>query len=105
MKPTKSTCPLGCETFADADSRCASCNAERSLTPPTLTLFYVVRVNRDNADTHAALTREAATALAAPDDYDRLDWCTRHARDAGAARLVDVDDRAGRIAWQNVRRA
>jgi hypothetical protein len=49
--------------------------------------FYVVRVNGDAADTHAAETLAEAVSIAMPDPGSRLAIGTVKARDAGAARL------------------
>jgi hypothetical protein len=49
--------------------------------------FYVVRVNNDAADTHAAETLAGAVAIAMPDPGSRLHIGTVKAKDAGAARL------------------
>lgn len=54
-----------------------------------MNIFRVVRVNGDPADTHAGRTLEEALELAMPDEGDRLEHATVHARDAGAARLTE----------------
>lgn len=49
--------------------------------------YYVVRVNNDPADTHAAETLAEAVGIAMPDPGSRLAIGTVKAKDAGAARL------------------
>ncbi len=50
-------------------------------------LYHVVRVNRNNLDTHAALTRSEALDLAMPDDGDLVEFATVEAPEPGAARI------------------
>jgi hypothetical protein len=52
--------------------------------------FFVVRVNRDRDDTHAATSLDRALELANPDADDALQVGVVEAKDAGAARLLDV---------------
>ena len=52
------------------------------------TLFYVVRVNGDHTDTHAAASLDDAYRLAQPDHDDTVEWGEVWASDAGAARLM-----------------
>ncbi len=61
---------------------------EAQSTPPPTATFYVVRVDGDPLDTHAAETFEGALALATPDDGATVHYGTVKARDAGAARLM-----------------
>lgn len=49
--------------------------------------FYVIRVNKDDADTHAAPSLERALELALPDPDDVVEYGEVEAPDAGAARL------------------
>jgi hypothetical protein len=49
--------------------------------------FYVVRVNHDDKDTHAAETKEKALELAMPDEGDSVEVRTVAAGDPGEARL------------------
>lgn len=64
-----------------------SCPRVQALLPT----FYVVRVNGDDLDTHAAKTLEEALERAAPDDDARIDFTTVQATDAGAARLMQPE--------------
>lgn len=63
-------------------------------------LFYVVRVNGDPKDTHAALSLDEAIELANADDGDVLEYTTVSAVDAGLARITP---RPG-TPWQPVAR-
>lgn len=56
--------------------------------PYALTLFYVIRVNRDNSDTHAATTFRGALELANPDPGAVLHYFTVVCGDEGEARLA-----------------
>lgn len=49
--------------------------------------FYVVRVDGDNLDTHAARTLQEALELAAPDTGAVVEYSRRLSVDAGSARL------------------
>jgi DNA uptake protein ComE-like DNA-binding protein len=53
--------------------------------------YYVVRVNGNDLDAHAAQTLEDALALAMPDDDDTVHYGTVRAKDAGAARLMQPE--------------
>jgi hypothetical protein len=65
--------------------------------------YYVVRVNRNDADTHAADTLAAALELANADEHDDIEFGIVSAADAGAARLVQphhwVDANFPAYAW------
>ena len=50
--------------------------------------FVVVRINRDNSDTHAASTLDRALDLANADAGDVVEWGTVVATDVGMARLT-----------------
>lgn len=50
--------------------------------------FYVVRVDRDQRDTHAASTLEEALDVAMPDEGSTVEYGTVEASDAGMARLM-----------------
>lgn len=50
--------------------------------------WYVVRIDRDNRDTHAGETLQDALEHASPEDESTVEWGTVEARDAGAARLM-----------------
>ncbi len=54
--------------------------------------YHVVRVNRDNSDTHAALTRSEALDLAMPDDGNLVEFATVEAPEPGAARISVPSD-------------
>jgi hypothetical protein len=49
--------------------------------------FFVVRVDRDPKDTHAATSLERALEIASADPGSVVEWGEVHAQDAGAARL------------------
>lgn len=52
--------------------------------------FYIVRINGNASDTHAAAeSLRAAWELAAPDAGDKVEWSATDAPDAGAARLAN----------------
>jgi hypothetical protein len=53
-----------------------------------LRTFYLVRINRDNSDVHAAALLPHAYALANADMGDTMEWASVKAKDASAARLM-----------------
>ncbi len=77
-------------------------------------LYHVVRVNRDNSDTHAAPTRTEAVELAMLEDFNAkyasligsgavvVEHATVEAPDAGAARLAAPADAWRRLSETDV---
>jgi len=59
-------------------------------------MFFVVRVDGDSSDTHAAESLAAAVELAMADSDSTVEFGTVTASDAGAARLLRP------AAWQRV---